>query len=174
MAQRNAQLAGKTTNDRSSTYKIVRAMWCARRSAQWRRLRTRSRIRGRRLGGRADRLKSRGFCIDSVIGRWYVNWTCSTRRSRNLAVHPSVIKRHRQSLKRRARNVEVKSRLRTLIKKARQAVESKNSEASSTQIRAVDKALGKAVSKGILKKNTASRWLSRLSRSAARQTSANT
>ena len=84
-----------------------------------------------------------------------------------MAVHPSVIKRHRQSLKRRARNVETKSKLRTLIKKARQAIDAKNSENASLQLRAVDKALGKAVSKGIIKRITASRWLSRLSRSAA-------
>ena len=91
----------------------------------------------------------------------------NTRRN-NLAVHPSVIKRHQQSLKRRARNVETKSELRTLLKKARQAIESKNKETASVHMRAVDKALGKAVSKGIIKRNTASRWLSRLSRSAAR------
>jgi ribosomal protein S20 len=53
-----------------------------------------------------------------------------------------------------------------LIKKARQAIESQNSDAVA-QIRAVNRALGKAVSKGIIKRNTASRWLSRLSRSAA-------
>ncbi len=85
-----------------------------------------------------------------------------------LAVHPSVIKRHRQSLKRRNRNIETKSRLRTLIKKARQAIDAKNKETASLQIREVDQALGKAVSKGIIKGNTASRWLSRLSRSASR------
>jgi small subunit ribosomal protein S20 len=55
-----------------------------------------------------------------------------------------------------------------LIKKARQAIESKNGENTHLQLRAVNKALGKAVSKGIIKNNTASRWLSRLSRSAAR------
>jgi small subunit ribosomal protein S20 len=93
--------------------------------------------------------------------------TQSSRRN-ILAVHPSVIKRHEQSLKRRARNVEIKSKLRTLVKKARQAVEGKNREAASVQIRAVNKELGKAVSKGIIKRNTASRWLSRLSRLAAR------
>jgi small subunit ribosomal protein S20 len=83
-----------------------------------------------------------------------------------LAVHPSVIKRHQQSVKRRTRNIESKSRLRTLIKKARQAIESQNSDAVAAQIRAVNRALGKAVSKGIIKRNTASRWLSRLSRAA--------
>jgi small subunit ribosomal protein S20 len=83
-----------------------------------------------------------------------------------LALHPSVIKRHRQSEKRRARNVESKTKLRTLIKKARQAIESKNPDSVSAQIKAVNQALGKAVSKGTITRNTASRWLSRLSRSA--------
>jgi small subunit ribosomal protein S20 len=91
---------------------------------------------------------------------------------KSLAVHPSVIKRHQQSLKRRARNIEMKSKLRTLIKKARQAIESKNVETVSIQLRAVNKALGNAVSKGIIKNNTASRWLSRLSRAAARLSTA--
>jgi len=54
------------------------------------------------------------------------------------------------------------------MKKARQAIDSKNSENAQRQIREVNKALGKAVSKGIIKNNTASRWLSRLSRSAAK------
>jgi len=84
-----------------------------------------------------------------------------------LIKHPSAVKRHRQSLKKRARNIETKSRLRTLIKRARQAIETKNQESAASQLRAVDKALGKAVSKGIIKGNTASRWLSRLSRSAS-------
>jgi small subunit ribosomal protein S20 len=85
-----------------------------------------------------------------------------------LITHQSAIKRHRQSLKKRARNIETKSKLRTLIKRARQAIEEKNQENAASQIRAVDKELGKAVSKGIIKSNTASRWLSRLARSASR------
>jgi small subunit ribosomal protein S20 len=85
-----------------------------------------------------------------------------------LQVHHSAIKRHHQSLKRRVRNIETKSKIRSLIKKARQAIELKNRENASAEIRAVNKALGKAVSKGIIKNNTASRWLSRLSRSATR------
>jgi small subunit ribosomal protein S20 len=89
-----------------------------------------------------------------------------------LAIHPSAIKRHRQSLKRRATNKEVKSRIRTLIKKARQAVASKDNDQISVRLREVSRELGKAVSKGILKHNTASRWLSRLSRSATRPTAA--
>ncbi|MPZ75548.1 MAG: 30S ribosomal protein S20 [Deltaproteobacteria bacterium] len=86
-----------------------------------------------------------------------------------MAVHPSVIKRHRQSLKRKERNQETRSKIRTLIKKARQAVSDQSSEPATLEIKAVDKALSKAVSKGILKRNTASRWLSRLARSASRK-----
>jgi small subunit ribosomal protein S20 len=85
-----------------------------------------------------------------------------------LITHHSAIKRHRQSLKKRARNIESKSKLRTLIKRARLAIEAKNQENAASQIRIVDKELGRAVSKGIIKSNTASRWLSRLSRSASR------
>jgi small subunit ribosomal protein S20 len=55
-----------------------------------------------------------------------------------------------------------------LIKKARQAIASQDREKASAEIQGVNKALGKAVSKGIIKRNTASRWLSRLSRSVAR------
>jgi len=89
-----------------------------------------------------------------------------------LITHTSAIKRHRQSLKKRARNIETKSKLRTLIKRARQAIDAKNQENAGGQIRLVDKELGKAVSKGIIKSNTASRWLSRLARSASRISSA--
>jgi small subunit ribosomal protein S20 len=85
-----------------------------------------------------------------------------------LAVHPSVIKRHRQSLKRKARNQETRSKVRTLLKKARHAVSGQSADSPAADIKAVNKALGKAVSKGIINRNTASRWLSRLARAAAR------
>ncbi|MBI2996997.1 MAG: 30S ribosomal protein S20 [Deltaproteobacteria bacterium] len=85
-----------------------------------------------------------------------------------MAVHPSAIKKHRQSLKRRVRNRDVKSRIRTLMKKAKQAIELKDQEAVSVQLRQANRALDKAVSKGILTRNTASRWFSRLSQLANR------
>lgn len=84
-----------------------------------------------------------------------------------MARHPSAIKRHRQSVARRVRNVEIKSRLRTLMKKARQAIEEKKTDEIPAQVKAVNQALSKAVNKGIIKSNTASRWLSRISRAAA-------
>jgi len=90
----------------------------------------------------------------------------------DVAGHPSVIKRQHQSLKRRKRNVETRSRIRTLIKKARELIDAKNQESASAQLRVVNKALDNAVSRGIIKRNTASRWMSRLSGSAWRATPA--
>ena len=54
------------------------------------------------------------------------------------------------------------------MKKAKQAIELKDQEAVSVQLRQANRALDKAVSKGILTRNTASRWFSRLSQLATR------
>lgn len=88
-----------------------------------------------------------------------------------MAVHESAIKRHRQSLKRRASNKETRSRIKTLIKKAKRAIEMKDQEAIPVQLKEANRALDKAVSKGILKRNTASRWFSRLTQQANRSAS---
>ena len=81
-----------------------------------------------------------------------------------MAVHKSVIKRHRQSLKRRLRNQEIKSRVKTLIKKVRLSIDKKDHAIATTQLRDVNKMLDNAVNKGVLKHNTASRRMSRLAR----------
>ena len=86
-------------------------------------------------------------------------------RRNTLAVHKSVIKRHRQSLKRGKRNQQVKSRIRTLVRKVRSAVEGQNRQTALAELRQTGQALDKAVSKGIMKRNTASRRFSRLARS---------
>ena len=81
-----------------------------------------------------------------------------------MAVHKSVIKRHRQSLKRRLRNQEIKSRVKTLIKKVRLSIDKKDHATATTQLRDVNKMLDNAVNKGVVKHNTASRRMSRLAR----------
>ncbi len=81
-----------------------------------------------------------------------------------MAKHPSVIKRHHQSLARRERNQQIKSRVKTLIKKVRSAVEPKDRDNASAQLREVNRIMDKAVSRGVLKHKTASRKLSRLAR----------
>lgn len=81
-----------------------------------------------------------------------------------MAKHESAIKRHRQSLKLRDRNQQIKSKIRTLMKRVRTAITAKNRELAAAQLKEVNRALDKAVSKGALKKNTASRGISRLAR----------
>ena len=81
-----------------------------------------------------------------------------------MAKHESAIKRHRQSLKLRDRNQQIKSKIRTLVKRVRTAITAKNRELAVAQLKEVNRALDKAVSKGALKKNTASRGVSRLAR----------
>lgn len=70
-------------------------------------------------------------------------------------------KRHRQSLKRRERNYDLRSRLRTYIKNAREAVDS-NAEDKNEKVSRACRELDRMVTKGLIHKNTASRGKSRL------------
>lgn len=69
----------------------------------------------------------------------------------------SALKRLRQTLKRTLRNRSAKSRIKTLVKKARLT---RDPEAVRTAVKAIDK----AASKGVLHANAAARRKSRLMR----------
>ena len=60
------------------------------------------------------------------------------------------------------RNQAIKSRVKTFVKKVLSAVEAKNVDEAKAALQVVYKELDKAVTKGVLKKNTASRKKSRL------------
>ena len=62
----------------------------------------------------------------------------------------------------RIRNQAIKSRVKTFVKKVLVAVDANNVDEATTALNTVYKELDKAVSKGILKKNTVSRRKSRL------------
>jgi small subunit ribosomal protein S20 len=79
-----------------------------------------------------------------------------------VANNPSAEKRNRQNQKRRARNKAALSALRTAVKKARNAIDGKAATAGDLKQSAVS-IIDKAVSKGVLKRGTASRYVSRLS-----------
>jgi len=76
----------------------------------------------------------------------------------------SGIKRHRQSLKKRDRNTVVKSDLKTQLKKFETAVESKDVSAAQAVLKETEIKLRKAASKGVMKKETVSRKVSRISK----------
>ena len=83
-----------------------------------------------------------------------------------MANHASAIKRHRQSLKRATRNQAIRSRVRTLVKKARTHLEAGEKEAAKEATREAQKALHRAASKGVLHPKNAARRISRLARQA--------
>jgi len=87
-----------------------------------------------------------------------------------LANHKSAIKRHQQSIRRHQRNQALQSRVKTLVKKVRAAIDSQDQETVAEKLREVNGLLDKAVVKGVIKRNTASRKLSRLARAAHRAT----
>jgi small subunit ribosomal protein S20 len=81
--------------------------------------------------------------------------------------HKSAIKRHRQSVKRVGRNQAVRTHLRHAVRELREIIARKDSATAETELRSVVKTLNKAVTKGVLHRNNASRRISRLSRQVA-------
>jgi len=82
-----------------------------------------------------------------------------------LANHKSALKRHRQSLENRDRNRATRSRMKTAVKAAVQAVEAKDENATKILSSAVS-IVAKSASKGLIHKNTAARKISRLTKRA--------
>ena len=81
-----------------------------------------------------------------------------------MAHHPSAKKRIRQTVKRTAINRSRLSRIRTFIKKVEQAVASGDPDSARQALRAAEPEIRRGVNKGVLKLNTASRRISRLSK----------
>lgn len=76
----------------------------------------------------------------------------------------SVLKRIRQNEKKRERNAYIKATLKSTIKKARTSLAGKKTDNAKELVLAAAKKLDKAVTKGVIHKNTASRKKSRLMR----------
>jgi len=82
-----------------------------------------------------------------------------------LANHKSALKRMRQSEKRRLRNRQVVSHMRSSIKKFQLAAEEGTSpETLLESLQRVSVIIDKAASKGVIHRNNASRKISRLTR----------
>ena len=75
--------------------------------------------------------------------------------------HPQQIKRERQDKKRRASNIAQMSKLKTAIKKVTSATDHEKAE---VDYRVAVKQIDKAASKGLIKKNTAARRKSLITR----------
>ncbi len=81
-----------------------------------------------------------------------------------MADHKSAIKRHKQSLKRKAINTTVKSSLKSVTKKVETAATSNNAKDAAIALKQAVVALDKAAGKGVVHKKTAARKVSRLTK----------
>jgi small subunit ribosomal protein S20 len=79
-----------------------------------------------------------------------------------MAHHKSAQKRIRQTESRTEINRARKSRIKTFLKKVESAIESGNKTAASEALKAAQPELMRGVTKGVYKKETASRKMSRL------------
>jgi small subunit ribosomal protein S20 len=79
----------------------------------------------------------------------------------------SAEKAHRQNVKRRLHNREQRSRLRTALKAIRSALQDKDLDAAKARLNETFSLVDKMANKGIIHKNTAGRYKSRLVRKVA-------
>jgi small subunit ribosomal protein S20 len=74
----------------------------------------------------------------------------------------SALKANRQNVKRREHNRALRARLRTGLKAIRKSLDAKNVEGAKTALKSLQSLVDKMATKGIIHKNTASRYKSRL------------
>jgi small subunit ribosomal protein S20 len=82
-----------------------------------------------------------------------------------MANHPSALKRYRQSEKRKAVNTANRHKLKTQMKKLKTAVAGGKAADAKSLVPATFSLIDKSVQKGVIKKNTARRYKSRLAKS---------
>ncbi len=89
-----------------------------------------------------------------------------------MAHHASALKAMRQSLRRRARNRNNMSRLKTQVKKLRAAIAKGDAAAAKELLSATVSQIDRAAKEGVVHDNAASRYKSRLTRRVNGLTSA--
>jgi small subunit ribosomal protein S20 len=80
-----------------------------------------------------------------------------------VATHASALKAHRQSLKNREHNRQFRSRLRSALKNVRAAISGNDLAGAKTALKQTISLIDRMASKGIIHKNAAGRYKSRLS-----------
>ena len=74
----------------------------------------------------------------------------------------SALKANRQNIKRREHNRALRARLRTGLKNIRKSLDAKDVPGAKTALKLLQSLVDKMATKGIIHKNTASRYKSRL------------
>jgi small subunit ribosomal protein S20 len=81
-----------------------------------------------------------------------------------LANHKSALKRIRQSESRRKRNQHIRTQMRTMVKRCRDAFDSGDETRSTDAFKVAEREIRRAVSKGVIPKQRADRSISRLAK----------
>ena len=84
-----------------------------------------------------------------------------------MASHASALKAHRQSLKHREHNRQFRSRLRNALRSIRTAIDGDDLTGAKAALKQTISLIDKMTSKGIIHRNAAGRYKSRLSRRIA-------
>ena len=79
-----------------------------------------------------------------------------------MATHASALKAHRQSVKNREHNRQFRSRLRGALKSIRTAIDANDLEAAKGALKQTVSLIDKMASKGVIHRNAAGRYKSRL------------
>lgn len=104
-----------------------------------------------------------GLCLSPCLGRAAsAEFALFFGVSQTVANIKSAEKRARQTVKRRARNVAARSKLRTAIKSVVSAVNEGNQKDAAAKLKAAGPIIDSAVNKGVIHRNKASRHKSHL------------
>lgn len=79
-----------------------------------------------------------------------------------MASHASALKAHRQSLKNRESNRQYRSRLRNALRSIRSAIDGNDLAGAKTALKETISLIDKMASKGVIHRNAAGRYKSRL------------
>jgi small subunit ribosomal protein S20 len=89
-----------------------------------------------------------------------------------VASHASALKAHRQSLKNRENNRQYRSRLRNALRSIRTAIDGSDLAGAKTALKETISLIDKMASKGVIHRNAAGRYKSRLTTRIAAKSAA--
>ena len=81
-----------------------------------------------------------------------------------MANHKSALKRIRQSERRRKRNQHIRTQMRTVVKRCRDAFESGDETRATDAFKIAEREIRRAATKGVIPKQRADRSISRLAK----------
>ena len=89
-----------------------------------------------------------------------------------MASHESALKAHRQNVKRREHNRQLRTRLRSALRDIRAAIDAGDPGKAKDALRETISLVDKMAGKGVIHRNTASRYKSRLAGRVSRKSAA--